>query len=188
MNEQTYAGIQKILHWLIALAVLGMLVSGFYMTHLVEEIGFGAEPADQAQLRDQLFMLHKSTGILILALMIVRLFFWHALGAPRPPEHVPFLMRMASAAAKSGLFLAVTATALIGWAAISIGGFLEPIYGLIDMPALLEKGRGLARYSELMSAHALLAYAIIGILAAHVGGALFHLLVRRDGVFKRMWF
>ncbi len=184
MAGENYATIQKILHWAIAVAAIGMLATGFYMS----SIGFSADlPQETQDLRNQLYSMHKSTGFLVLALMILRLLLRLVLGAPPLPRSVPQAQRFAAQASHFTLYALLIAMPLAGWAAVSVGGFMEPVYGLFEMPPLLEKGTT-EEYFDVIGVHVAIAFAILAVLAAHVAGALYHLLIRRDGVFRRMWF
>lgn len=182
-QRQGYAPAIKILHWAIALAVAAMLASGFYMA----SIGFSPDlPQETQDLRNALYTFHKSTGLVVLALMILRVVARLAFGAPPLPDSVPRMQRAAAGGAQLALYALLFAAPILGWAATSAGGFMEPVYGLFSAPALLDRDPELAR--ELFPLHRAVALGIIAVLAAHVGGAFFHLLIRRDGVFRRMWF
>ncbi|MCI4664181.1 MAG: cytochrome b/b6 domain-containing protein [Neomegalonema sp.] len=184
-QRSEYATIQKILHWLIAIAVIGMLASGVYMT----TIGFDPKlPKATVDLRNQLYTLHKSTGFVVLGLMLLRIALRLLLGAPRLPASVAPPQRFAAGAAQLALYALLIATPIAGWAAVSVGGFMEPVYGLFNMPPLMEKSGKIADYFDIARIHMVLGFAIIAVLGAHIGGAMLHLLILRDGVFKRMWF
>ena len=73
---------------------------------------------------------------------------------------------------------------LIGWAMLSAGGYPIVLWGGVHLPAIMPHTPAL--YAALRAAHGVLAYALFATVLAHVGAALFHLWVRRDGVFQAM--
>lgn len=177
-----YAWVQRILHWLIAVMILGLFIAGSYMS----DIGFGpgVSKADAA-FRDFLYGAHKSAGALLLALIALRLFFRMIFGAPPPPA-LPPMQALAASLAHIGLYALMIATPLLGWLATSSGGFLtlKPIVDA-ELPALVEKGWMPAK--QLFELHGLAATALVALAALHAAAGLYH-LSRGDGVFTRMWF
>ena len=182
MGAERYALVQRILHWLIAVAIVGLFAVGSFMS----DIGFSSDVSpEMAALRDQLYAAHKATGVLILALVALRLLLRLAIGAP-PPADLPRLQALAAGAAHVALYVLMIATPMLGWLAVSAGGFqtLSPLADA-QLPALLAKDPKLA--TQLFEFHEIAATALVAIAAIHAAGGLYHAF-RGDGVFKRMWF
>lgn len=205
LDRDDYALTQKILHWLIAVLVIGMIVGGKVMTAL------GWPDPETAETTNFLYTMHKSTGLLILALMVLRLIARVIHGAPLQDPTLPAAQRFVAGATHLALYALLIAMPVVGWIATSAGGYTEPVYGLLPMPAATPQAicdavgfvpnalgleacagflemPGKAQAEELFFIHEIIAYALVAVAALHVLGALYHLLVRQDGVFLRMWF
>lgn len=173
LRIQTYSLAQKLLHWTIAALVLAQLGGGIVMASL------GDGPA-----KDQLYSLHKSFGIVILALMLARLGLRLTRGVPRPEPTLTRLQCEVSRVVHGAFYPLLLAMPIIGWAATSAYGAPVPLFGLFDMPPLVAKNEALAKV--LFQTHALLGFATAALAAMHIGAALYHRLIRQDGVFSRM--
>jgi cytochrome b561 len=73
---------------------------------------------------------------------------------------------------------------LIGWSMLSAGGYPIVLFGGMHLPAIAPHSPGL--YALLRPAHTVLAYVLFATVLGHLGAALFHAWVRRDGVFASM--
>lgn len=171
-HDPRYTAPAIALHWLLALAILGSLAVGTYMT------GLSMSPT-----RLKLYNWHKWAGVLILAFSAARLLWrlWH-----RPPPAAPgpaWQQRLAGAthAALYGLFFAVP---LAGWAYSSAAGFPVVLFGLWPLPDFVAPDRALAE--ALKPLHKLLAWALAALVALHVAAALKHQFVDRDHLLRRM--
>jgi cytochrome b561 len=151
------------LHWTIALLVLLMVVSGI----LMKQIGSGA-------FADFLFSAHKMSGLLVLALMLLRL-------AYRIAARSSGIWARASGAhpAHRLIYVLAIAVPLLGWAGISDFGALTVFFGW-RLPAIWPEGAG---QSDLfLMAHAWLAFTLIAAVFVHVGVAMQdHILRGRAG-------
>lgn len=160
-------------HWLTAALILLMLVVGFYMADL---------PRGPDKL--QMIGVHKSIGITILLLAILRIF-WRAvnpmpvlLGAPPRWRH-----RLARTVQFS-LIALILLMPLSGWIMSSAGGHPVSFFGLFTLPPLVGKSKELGEaFHEI---HELLAFAIIAVLTVHVLAALRHAFLERDATLLRM--
>ena len=172
-RPQTYAAASKWLHWIIAACVLAILPMGIVMPRLPE----GA-------LQNELFELHRSTGILVLTLAVLRVSARYAFGTPAPARSLTRFERIALVAAHHSLLLLIFLMPLVGWASMSAYRAEVSVYGLFTLPNILPKDPVL--YGVLSWAHTILGYSMAAILVAHIGGALMHGFIRRDGVLNRM--
>ena len=170
---ESYSGFAKLLHWVVAVSVLLIVPIGFIMNI----VGGGV-------LQNVLYTVHRSLGMLVLALMIVRIVYRLVHGAPADEPTLEPMQRVASHLVHMALYVLVTAQALIGWIATSAYGAAISFFGLFTVPAIVAKDQSLA--TPLFTAHELLAFGIAGLLFLHIGAALFHYLIRKDGVLQRM--
>ncbi len=162
----------RILHWLMAILILAMLL-----------IGAGMVSTTTARY-PELLAWHRPIGIAILILALLRLAVRLTHRPPQLPADLPAIQVAAAKGSHYLLYALMIVMPLIGWAMQSAGGY----------PVVLWKGVVLFRilphdiqvYGWLRFAHGLLAYAFFLLILAHLGAALFHGLIRRDGVFKSM--
>ena len=180
MQVTRYTLTQRLLHWLIALLVLGLLGVGMIFFFLDFE---GTKETFGPEVTDLLYTYHKTFGVVLLALMIVRLGIRLVRGAPPYAQPLPTFQRVASHVAHGLLYLSLLAMPVVGWLATAAGGYPVQFFDLA-LPGLIGKDKALAE--TLFSVHGMVAWLIIGLIAVHVGAALMHWRVRRDGVMERM--
>lgn len=168
-----YSVASKIIHWVTALCVLGLIPVGIVMGQLPE----GA-------LQDRLFDLHRSTGVLVFVLACIRVIARRMYGMPSPAATLTRFERIASTAAHHSMLTILFVMPVIGWLMMSAYGVDVPVFGLFSLPPILPKSE--TTYDVLSTVHAILGYGLAGILVAHIGGALMHGVIKRDGVIQRM--
>lgn len=165
------------LHWLLAAAILGSAAVGLYMTEL---------KFSPTQLK--LYNWHKWAGMTILALSLLRLL-WR-LGHRPPPLPAVIVRRMpgwqqrAHHATHGLMYLLFFLVPLTGWAYSSAKGFPIVWFGMLPLPDWVPVSDPLA--AALKPLHRLAAYGLLGLVAVHVGAALKHQFIDRDGLLARM--
>jgi cytochrome b561 len=172
-SVEGYSGTAKLLHWVVAACVLTMIPVGFLMNAV-----------EAGVLQNVLYTVHRSLGVLVLFLMSIRLIYRLVHGAPAPEPTLNALQRIVSHLVHMALYPLIIAQALIGWVATSAYGAQISFFGLFTVPALVAKDETLSK--PLFEVHMLLAFTIAGLLAMHIGAALFHYFIRKDGVLQRM--
>lgn len=175
MTVARYAFVQKMLHWLIALCVLGALGAG----KLIDFVGNG-------EFKNMLYANHKATGFLILGLMAARLLVRMIYGAPAHGPNVVRWQRNAAATVHILFYILLILMPVVGWAATSAFPAPLPFFGLFEVPPLIGKNRELSK--QLFEIHEIMGNAIIALLIAHIGAALYHAIILKDGLLRRMWF
>ena len=168
-----YPSSSKLLHWLVAASVLIMIPIGITMGKIPE----GA-------LQNALFNLHKSFGILILALMAARLINRIVAGAPAPAPGLARWQRIVSSATHGLLYVLLILQAVGGWLANSAFGAPTPFFGLFNLPAL--RGKDQAFADQVFANHRILGFVIAALAAMHIAAALQHYFVKGDDVLQRM--
>jgi cytochrome b561 len=168
-----YPPASKLLHWLVAAAVL---------TTLPVSVAMGRVAPGPTQ--DFLFNLHKSLGVLILLLMLLRLINRVIAGAPPPELGIEPWHKVMSSAVHGLLYVLLVTMPIVGWIANSAYGAPTPFFGLFTLPKLVADNEALAK--QLFTLHTWAGFAVILLAGMHIGGALFHYVVRRDGVLQRM--
>jgi len=182
MAQSRYTKGAIILHWLIALLIVGQLCGGLYMVGI---------PNEQASLKFQIFQLHKSFGVTILLLSVVRVAWRLTHKVPPLPEGMAGWEKIAARATHIGFYILLFVTPLLGWAYVSVAPFNVPtvLFGVIPWPHLpfFESAANREALAESLSGfHEFAAFSIIGLLALHVGAALKHHFLNRDDVLSRM--
>jgi cytochrome b561 len=167
-----FTPLQRLLHWLMAICIIAQLL-----------IGVGMESTVLPKYLT-LISIHRSLGIVILALALVRLAVRLRSGAPPLPADLPGPMKLAAKLSHVALYVLMLAMPLIGWAMLSAAGYPIVIFGSVWLPALLPQSDRL--HALLWDVHFSLAFLFFAVILMHVAAALFHALVRRDGVFSAM--
>jgi cytochrome b561 len=174
----TYA--QRLLHWLIALLVLGLLVVG----SLLGTLGFeGLKDLVGLEMTNQLYGYHKTFGILLLALMILRLAMKRLFRAPAYQPPLTAFERAASSTVHILLYVALILMPILGWLGTAAGGFPVQFFDL-TLPGLIAENKELSK--TLFNLHAIVGWVILGLVLIHVAAAIYHWRIKRDGVMTRM--
>lgn len=180
-NDDTRYGLVALtLHWLIALAVIGLYVVGSIMTDMKPSLT-----------QFELYQLHKSFGITVLVLTVVRLGWRIANPQPSLPPSMPQWQRIAAKATHWAFYAFLVAAPLAGWALVSASSLNVPtvLFGIVPLPHIEfiatspDKQALEGVFEEL---HELFANALAALFLAHVGAALYHHLRLRDSVLLKM--
>ncbi len=174
MNTPTavFPPLARLLHWAMAVMILAMLFIGAGMVATVSEK------------HSLLLALHRPLGIAILLLAVLRLAVRLRHPPPPLPHDLPAWQRHAAKASHWLLYGAMIAMPLVGWAMLSARGDPVTMAGGWQLPPIVPQGPVAAAF--LREAHAWLAYGLFLLILLHVAAALYHGLLRRDGVFSSM--
>jgi cytochrome b561 len=168
-----YPPTSKLLHWLVATCVLTTLPVSLAMVRV------GEGPT-----QDLLYNFHKSLGVLILALMVLRLINRLVAGAPIPEPTIEPWQRAVSSAVHGALYVLLLAMPVVGYIANSAYGAPTPFFGLFTLPKLVGNNEALA--TQLFTLHRWTGFLVILLAGMHIGAALFHYFIHRDTVLQRM--
>jgi cytochrome b561 len=161
----------RVLHWTMALLILVMLFIGIRMVSSLPDYR-------------RLVSIHKPLGIIILGLVAIRLIN-RLLDPPPPlPEAFPPLLRFAAEGSHWLLYALMFAVPLVGWAMLSAAGYPIQLIGALHLPPILPHSDPL--FAVLRPLHTALAILLFATFLAHLGAALTHALIFRDGVFQSM--
>lgn len=162
----------RVLHWLMSLLILSMLLIGIGMVASVSER------------HAWLLSIHKPLGIAILILAVVRLIVRLRNPPPPLPDDLPAVQKLAAHASHWLLYVLMLLIPLVGWAMLSAGGYPVMLSHSLRLPPIFPVS-GVA-FAILRHAHAWLAMLLFLTFLAHLGAALYHGLIRRDGVLSSM--
>ncbi len=183
--SERYTAVAIALHWLIALAIILQLISGLWMVDALNE------QATQ-MLAFQVYQWHKSLGLTVLILSLLRLLWRFTHRAPELPGGMTAWERLAAKAAHILFYAIMIGMPITGWVVVSASklGLPTLYWGLFQWPHIPLGGMVADAKAALEGTfgevHEILAYITIGLLALHVGAALKHHLVNRDDVLSRM--
>lgn len=168
-----WGALAKGFHWLIAVLVLIMIALGFIATNL-----------PRGPLRLELFMWHKSTGVLILALMTVRIAWRLVNPVPISPPGLSTWEHLAARVVHWLLYAALFVMPISGYVTSAAANSPVVFYRLFPLPLLVAPDRNLHELAE--EIHIWTAYFVIALLVLHIAAALRHHFVLRNDVLKRM--
>lgn len=162
----------RVLHWLMAVLVIAMLLIG---------LGMVASVSPRHAL---LVSIHKPLGALLLLLVLVRLFVRLRSQVPGLPANMPGWQQRVAHGSHMLLYALLILQPLVGWAMQSAGGYPVVLVEGHELPALVDPSVWL--HSLLRGAHTVIAFLLMATILLHLAAALFHGLVRRDGVLASM--
>jgi cytochrome b561 len=166
----------RLVHWASAALVVMALGLGTYMVQLVHD------PAE----RFELTQTHKSIGITVLALTVVRLCLRILTNAPKPEPAAP-LVRLAAKMAHIFLYALLLVMPLSGWLMTTTTPVRVPTYvfGLVALPYPLSPD--LTTYRIAHAIHVGSAIFLASLVALHVAAAIIHAFLWQDRALARMW-
>lgn len=173
-STKRYTKTAIILHWSIALLLV--LVIG--LAYLLDAF------PDESQQFATVIGLHKSIGITILALSLLRLAWRFLNKPPQLPASTPAWQRWAAHAMMFLIYALTIATPLLGWAMSSADGHATSFFGMFNLPNLLGENENIAE--QLEELHELFANVIIGLAGLHVLAALKHQFIDQDSLMDRI--
>ncbi len=162
----------RVLHGLMAVMILAMLFIGVGMVASVSER------------HEWLIRIHKPLGIAILLLAVVRLIVRLRNPPPPLPADLPALQKFAAHASHWLLYVLMLTIPLVGWAMLSAGGYPVMLSESLRLPPIFPVSP--IAFAVLRHTHAWLAVLLVLTFLAHLGAALYHGLIRRDGVLSSM--
>ncbi len=180
--KHRYTAVAIALHWVIALAIIGMIGLGWYMGDL---------PND-APNKGALFQLHKSIGISIFVLTLMRIF-WRLMNRPPEEPPMPHLQKIISNWVHVLFYALMVLMPLTGWILVSASqrGLPTILFNVLEWPHIAPLAQLSSDTKEMLfpfleNAHSKLAWVAIVLLALHVVGALKHQFIDKDGLMARM--
>ncbi|MGB0449775.1 MAG: cytochrome b [Porticoccaceae bacterium] len=173
-TENSWGWLGKLLHWLTALLIFIQIPLGYY-----------AEELKLSPLKLDLFVWHKSIGMLVLLLAAVRLL-WRITGTIPISLDSSKVQRRLAQLAHTLLYGLMIALPISGWIITSAANIPTKLFWLVELPAIAGPDETLK--SMAAEVHEICVTMLIIILVAHIGAALRHHFILRDSILKRMWF
>jgi cytochrome b561 len=179
MTRTRYTFLQRLLHWLIALIVFGLLAAGFTFWGLGYE---GTVNLFGQETTNQLYTYHKSFGILLFLLMVLRLVLRRV--NPAPPYDPPLGAgeRFVSGSIHVLIYIVLLAMPIGGWIATAAGGFPVQFFQW-ELPGLVPKNEALSEQVFLI--HGIAGLVLTALVLVHIAAGLKHWKLK-DGVMRRI--
>jgi cytochrome b561 len=163
----------RVFHWVIAALVLTMIPIGIVMANV-----------DLGPAGDRLYDIHRSIGVIVLPLAVIRLIYRWQNPPPPLPDDIPAAQQIAAHATHWGLYALLIIQPIIGWIATSAYRAPITVFWLFQVPPIWPVDQP---FSEAMfKVHRNLGFLMAALLCAHIGAALYHHVVRKDRVLMRM--
>jgi cytochrome b561 len=171
-SHARFPAMSRLLHWLMAPMIVAMLFIG---------VGMAASVSPRYEL---LVSIHRPLGVAVLVLCVLRIINRFINQPPELPGTLPPLQRFAAKASHIALYALMFIMPLVGWGMLSAARYPIVVSGPLRLPPILP--HDLTLYTWLRDLHTDLAYLFFATFLVHFGAALYHGLVRRDGVFGSM--
>jgi cytochrome b561 len=175
--QARYSTVAIVLHWLLGISIFAMFAIGIYMSDL-----------PFSPLRLKLYNYHKWAGITFLILSVLRLV-WRLLNKPPAlpkaiEQAMPNWQTKVYHATHYALYALFFAVPLIGWAYSSAAGFPIVLFGVLPLPDFMSVDKEFAK--QIKELHEISAFALVGLAILHIGAALKHHFIDKDGLVSRM--
>ena len=170
-----YAPLLRAIHWATAVLFIVAMLIGLYCGLQAP----GTSP------RRELLEVHKSLGMTLLLLSVLRLMVRLATKAPPEPASSGFLVRLAARLNHWALYAILFAMPLTGYAFSSAGGYSLKYFWTFSWPRLVGNDPAIAHAGEV--SHDTLAFLVYAAVALHIAATIWHAAVLRDNTLARMW-
>ncbi len=166
--------ISRLLHWFMAIAIIFMFALGITMINM---------PLTPAKL--DMFILHKSIGITLLGIVIIRIL-WRLLNpSPRPPRSFSKTQYRMIRLGQLLMYILMVCIPISGWVINSASNFPMQWFGLFEVPAITQPSIDTETYAK--NTHFILV-CILGVMAVlHIAAALYHHYIKKNEILKRMF-
>lgn len=181
MNKTRYDRVQVTLHWLIAIMIFSMIALGVFMVELPKQSEL---PPGVESVRAFYFLLHKSLGLTVAGLILLRVFWRLTHKAPALPDTVKKWQQKAAGAVHGSLYVVMIATPVTGYLQSAFSKYHTKFWG-IELPRVAEANVEMREFFS--GLHEICVFLFVGLILVHIAAAVKH---RLDGenVFERMSF
>lgn len=168
-----YSSLQIAIHWITAVIILGMIPVGLTMTRL--------GPGTTTNL---LYELHKSFGLIVIGLAVIRIVVRLSTGVPPIVRTIPAWQRIVARGTHYALYALIVLVPLVGWIATST--CCPPVNLFWTIPVTLPFEGGMEASEPIFTVHRILAISLAAILLLHASAALRHHYLIKDDTLRKM--
>ncbi len=180
-SSAEYGVVSKLLHWLMAAIIIVLIAVGIYMAELP------TDTVEQKQYAFQFYGMHKSFGVVILALIVLRLVWIRLSPPPALPPVFDAKEQRITKMVQGLLYLLMLLLPISGYLMSNAGGYPIHFFGLGELPAVIGKSKTIGGFVH--EAHEVMGFAMLALILLHMAGALKHRLRDKGGesdILKRM--
>ena len=171
-TNERYSIPTRVMHWAVAVIMIGMLALGVYMTGV-----------ELSPFKFQLYWWHKSIGAMVLVLFAARLI-WRMINIwPHHPNHKGYERFLANVI-QAFFYIAMIGMPMTGWMMSSAKGYPVSVFDWFILPDLIAPDQELGEI--LAELHTVCGYVLIGAILLHAAGAIKHHIIDRDDTLIRM--
>jgi cytochrome b561 len=171
--DQPYDPVSRAFHWLVVALVATQVTIALVLPAVLP-----------ASAEETIAAWHLAVGSTILLVMLLRLAWRLTHPMPPAPADLPPALRGLARGTHWAFYLVLIVLPLLGWTAANAYGATPRLLGLIPLPKIAATDKAFAE--TIGAAHKTVALLLVALIALHVSGALYHALVKRDGVIRRM--
>lgn len=172
-TETSWGSVARFLHWVVA----ALILAGFIL-------GWVAVSMELSPAKLDLFVWHKSIGLLVLLLVVFRILWRFANPVPGLPAEVPQWQRIAAKTDHFLQYALMLALPISGWIIDSAANIPFRVFWLFPLPRLTDPSELLEEWAK--GVHLWMSIILAVLVVGHVGAALWHHFVARDDVLRRM--
>jgi len=172
-SSNSYGAVAKLLHWVIAAAIIVMVF-----------LGFGSGWVPRGPWVGKILFIHKSLGLTILLLMLVRLGWRWLNPIPSYPKKMPLWEIFSAKTVQFLFYILIIAIVVVGLSMSSFAGHATVFWGWINVSLPVIQNKNNAHL--LANIHFYIAWIIIALFVLHVSGAYYHHWFKKDDVLNRM--
>ena len=172
-TDQRWGAVSQWLHWTVVLLIIGLATVGLLMTEM-----------PNSPRKIEIYALHKSFGLTVLALAAIRLAWRLYAGTPTPVPGTPRWQARIASLTHALLYGVLFAMPLTGWLFNSAAGYPLQFFGLFNLPALTGSDEALRETA--LSLHEAGFWVLLALVVLHAGAAFYHHLFLEDATLRRM--
>lgn len=176
-SPDVYARTPRRLHWWTVALVAIMLPLGFAMDYRGNHLNIWDG------VTDNMYSAHKLIGFVVLWLVLYRLYVRFRYGAPPDEPTLEPWQKLASHVTHWSLYALLLLVPIMGWLGVSLYG-ARTVFNVVSLPPLASPDQAAA--TTVLAVHGLLAKLMAFLVLAHIGAAMFHHVIRKDNVLRRM--
>ena len=167
-----YHIVSMVFHWLVAMIMIGLIIAGLIMVDMPKPDKY------------VIYGWHKAFGIIVLALVVLRLGWRFYQPGPPLPVTMKIGQVVASKITHFMLYVMMLLMPLAGWVMSSAGGHPVSVFG-VPIPAIVDKDKELNALAH--DIHEYGSWVFIALILLHIGAALYHHFIQKDGLLWRIW-
>lgn len=184
---EVYTPAARRFHWWVVLLIFIQIPIGLYMTYRGTELEWVNDKSETVKgvwdgITNALYSSHKTLGLFILLIVVLRLGYRLSQGAPRPDPTVPKGLVGLSHLTHWVIYVLLLAVPIIGYIGISYGRYLD-VFGIM-LPAVTGEDKKIGE--KFFEFHELFAQVLGLFIVLHIAGVLYHRFIRKDRVVERM--